>query len=58
VTVEGKVIDARVVESEPRRTFDSAARDAVRRWRFEPATQGGAPIASTSRVRLEFRLKD
>jgi periplasmic protein TonB len=54
----GRVQDVRVVESTPRRTFDAAARDAVRRWQFEPAELNGQPVESVTRVRLEFKLKD
>lgn len=36
--------------------LDIAARDAVRRWRFEPARQDGQAVASTVRVALQFRL--
>lgn len=58
VAPDGRVIDPVIIESSPRRTFDSAARDAVRRWKYEPARQGDAAIASTARVRLEFQLAD
>jgi periplasmic protein TonB len=54
----GRVQDVRVVESTPRRTFDAAARDAVRRWQFEPAQLNGQAVESVTRVRLEFKLKD
>lgn len=58
VMTNGRVKDLSVVESNPRRMFDSAARDAVRRWQFDPATQSGVAVESKSRVRLDFRLKD
>jgi protein TonB len=58
VTAEGKVVDPVIVESSPRRAFDSAARDAVRRWKYEPARNGDTAVASTARVRLEFQLAD
>jgi len=31
---------------------------AVRAWRFVPARQNGAPVASTTEVVVEFRLRD
>lgn len=42
----------RVVESQPRNVFDSAAERAVSRWQFEPA-QG----VRRARQRLEFQLR-
>ncbi|MGR4068791.1 energy transducer TonB [Billgrantia sp. C5P2] len=42
----------RVVESQPRNVFDSAAEQAVARWQFEPA-QG----VRRARQRLEFQLR-
>ncbi len=35
VNADGSVGDARVVNSNPRRTFDGAALDAIRKWKFE-----------------------
>ncbi len=58
VMTNGRVKDVVIVESSPRRTFDSAARNAVKRWQFEPAMQNGSAVESKSRVRLDFRLKD
>lgn len=36
--------------------LDVAARDAVRRWRFEPARRDGQPVAGTLSMTLQFRL--
>ena len=38
--------------------LDRAAAEAVRRWRFVPATQHGAPVDSWLRVPIVFRLED
>ncbi|MBI2381641.1 MAG: energy transducer TonB [Gammaproteobacteria bacterium] len=37
--------------------LDQAALRAVRRWRFEPARQAGAAVASVALVPVEFELK-
>lgn len=37
--------------------LDDAAVAAVRRWRFDPATRGGAPVASRRIVPVSFRLR-
>ncbi|QTP54591.1 energy transducer TonB [Billgrantia sulfidoxydans] len=42
----------RVVESQPRNVFDSAAEQAVARWQFEPASG-----VRRARQRLEFQLR-
>ena len=43
-----------VVESSGHRALDRAATRAVRRWRFEPATREGAPVASTVQQVISF----
>lgn len=45
-----RVISARP----PGRGFEEAAIEAVRAWRYKPATRGGRPIASNLNVDLEF----
>jgi outer membrane biosynthesis protein TonB len=35
----------------------AAALDAVKRWKYAPATIGGKPVASTQIVKVDFRLK-
>lgn len=37
--------------------LDQAAVEAVRKWRFRPATLGGRPKASVHLVRIHFRLR-
>jgi len=35
----------------------TAALDAVKRWKYAPATLGGKPVASTQTVKVDFHLK-
>lgn len=56
VTPEGNVDDVKVVDAEPRHVFDRAAVEAVSRWKYQPATQDGAPIASQDKRRIVFKL--
>ncbi len=58
VTADGQVRDPRVLESNPPRTFDAAARDAVRRWEFQPALENGVAVESASQTRIEFKLQE
>ncbi|MGA7966236.1 MAG: energy transducer TonB [Gammaproteobacteria bacterium] len=51
---DGSTADIRIVKSEPPGVFDNAARAAVRRWLFQPATADGTPVASKVRQTLIF----
>lgn len=52
---DGTVTDVEIV-SEPNRKagLGKAAADAVRRWRYEPATMNGDPVESPVEVRINF----
>ncbi|MGO4702325.1 energy transducer TonB [Dyella sp. 2RAB6] len=56
ITTGGDVSDVKVVDAQPRHVFDRAAIDAVSRWKYQPATQDGTPVASSKRQRIEFKL--
>jgi len=36
--------------------FDEAAVDAVKKWRFSPATKDGKPVATSIQIEVAFRL--
>jgi protein TonB len=57
VSSTGRVEDVVVVKSSPKGVFDEVARDAARRYRFEPAVVGGRQSASTLEQRIVFRLR-
>ena len=50
----GRVAEARVLNSIP--LLDQAALDAVRAWRFQPATRAGRPVAALARAPITFRI--
>ncbi len=52
----GAVLDLAVLGSSGHAALDGAAMRAVRRWRFEPARQNGAPIYATVTVGITFQL--
>lgn len=58
ITKEGSVKDVTVVESQPGRTFDSAATSAMRRWRFEPVLRNGQPVEQRASMRMRFAAQD
>jgi len=43
--------------NQPCMGFEESATDAVRQWRYEPATQGGRPVAVYFTVYVEFTLR-
>ncbi|MEM8993450.1 MAG: energy transducer TonB [Acidobacteriota bacterium] len=56
IDVTGRVVDAKVVAGRPM-GLSAAALDAVKRWRFEPSTLGGRPVAVLYRVEVTFSLR-
>ena len=56
VSAAGSVTGVEVVESSGFRLLDRAALDAVRKWRFRPATENGFPVAGTFEHPIRFRL--
>ena len=51
----GEMTDLALVESLDKR-LDASARDALLKWKFEPARKKGVPIAVETLVRIPFRL--
>ena len=56
VDKKGYTKDVQVLQSTPRGTFDRAATDAIRRWRYRPATYNGEPIEVPVRTHIVFQL--
>jgi protein TonB len=54
---DGRPAAVRVIDSSGFRVLDRAARRAVRRWRFRPATANGRPTESALRVPIRFDLQ-
>lgn len=57
VTHEGRVEHVEVVESQPPGVFDQAALQAIRQWRFAPATYEGAAVTVRVDQTLRFELQ-
>jgi TonB family protein len=58
VSTDGATRDAVVREAEPAGTFDRAALDAVKRWRYEPRVVDGNVVEQRVQARLRFRLSE
>ena len=54
VGTDGGVVDARVAKSIE--MLDNASLEAVRRWRFRPATAGGRPVATWVAVPTKYTI--
>lgn len=57
VGADGTCASVRVVTSCGFKELDAAAAKAARAAQFTPARSGGAPVASTARLALDFRLR-
>jgi len=57
VAADGSVGDVVVQESAGHPDLDSAAADAVKRWRFEPARRGTEPVGVWVLLPVQFRLR-
>lgn len=53
VGTDGRVRETRVLRSIP--VLNETAQEAVRQWRFKPATTGGTPVATWVSVPVTFR---
>lgn len=59
VSIDGRVINARVDSAEPAGVFEDAALAAVRSWRYNPAIRNGEPVAVSNVIsRVRFQLDD
>jgi TonB family protein len=58
VAKDGAVKELSVTTSEPRRIFDNAAMDALRRYRYAPILKDGQPVEQRVRTRIRFTATD
>jgi protein TonB len=58
VSIEGLPRRVEIEKTSGSSRLDTAARDAVGRWRFNPARRGNAPIESWVLVPVVFRLEE
>jgi protein TonB len=53
---DGRVSDVEVVSAEPEGLFETAAIEAIEKWRFQPAMVGGERVATIVKIPLKFEL--
>ena len=57
ISPTGEVIDATIVNSEPKRIFDREALRAIKRWKYRPKViEGVAQLQTSQTVQLDFKL--
>jgi TonB family protein len=57
IGVDGRVLDAFVLRCSPAgKGFEHSALEAVRQWRYEPATVAGQPVAVAFHVSVEYTV--
>ena len=57
ISPTGEVIDATIVNSEPKRIFDREALRAIKRWKYRPKViEGVAQLQTGQTVQLDFKL--
>ncbi|HVF35184.1 MAG TPA: energy transducer TonB, partial [Candidatus Saccharimonadia bacterium] len=56
VGADGRVSNVSVARAQPTRVFDREAIRAMQQWTFRPAIDGGQPVQSRRRQRMEFKL--
>jgi protein TonB len=54
IGTNGRVTDIEILDSQPQGVFDDSAREAVRRWVYEPRKENGVAVASPGKARLVF----
>lgn len=57
VTKEGRVAEVQIKTSSGYKRLDDAAVRAIKRWKFNPATQAGEPIDYWYEIDFEFSLR-
>jgi TonB family protein len=56
ISPSGVPDDFKVMSSQPRRTFDRAALDALKQWRFAPVMRDGVAVEQRASIRMQFKL--
>lgn len=57
IDASGQVKDVKVIDSQPKRTFDRAAKQALKKWKYKPQiTDGKAVIRQGLQVVLDFKI--
>jgi len=57
ISAIGQVINVKVLDSQPKRTFDKAAKQALRKWKYRAKSENGQAITQQGfTVQLDFKM--
>lgn len=56
VNAKGRVENAKILASRPRRVFDRTVLETLSRWRFKPKLVDGKPVATSAVQKITFKL--
>jgi periplasmic protein TonB len=56
IDAQGRVERVRIRRAEPAGVFDAAVEEALRQWRFQPATYKGEPVKMWATIPFHFEL--
>ncbi|WP_291516237.1 energy transducer TonB [Bdellovibrio sp. ArHS] len=54
---KGELVDTQIIQSEPKGVFERSALEAIQKWSFKPAIQGGTTISAFITQKIRFRLE-
>lgn len=55
VDLNGRAVDIVIIESKPKKIFDSSAFSAAENWRFIPAYKSGQKVESRNTLRIDYK---
>lgn len=58
ITAAGTVVNPEVLDANPKRIFDRAAKRALKKWKYRPRIVDGVAIDRVEEVKLSFDLDD
>ena len=58
VTGDGKVVDIKIIDAQPKGIFEAAAVESIANWLYPRNYQGGKPVARQVKQKVEFKLSD
>lgn len=59
INEQGRPVNIQVIEAKPKGKFETSARQALRRWKYEPKKIDGTPVPVLNHsVTLEFKLEE
>jgi TonB family protein len=58
IGLDGKVLDYKIIKSDPFSVFDKAVTDVIGQWRFRRITVNGEPVIYQTKTDLRFRVDE